>query len=148
MELVLNIDKVVKENEKIYGVFFFKKNNEFYFPSSDWNDFILVVFTWWSESLIKLLSRETLCEYLEFMDGDFRVKIEYNKPKQFKLLFIKGDELKGVQEVNSKKFIENFTEKMGELLFTIKGLNFCSSDLENLEKNYKRLQLIKGNVSN
>ncbi len=49
------------------------KIGEVSFPDNAWNDFIVVIMTWWLKSIGQLVKRSTTSETLRFMDGPFTV---------------------------------------------------------------------------
>ena len=46
------------------------------FPEVGWNDFVLVLFEWWSDAVLRIMRDETTIERLRFMDGPFSLLVE------------------------------------------------------------------------
>jgi len=59
---------------KITGEICFVIDNQF-FPEQNWNDFVVVILSWWLESLMKLILSDDGSSYdFSFMDGPLLVR--------------------------------------------------------------------------
>jgi len=135
-------DTISYENENIYGSFHFKDNN-FVFPSNDWNDFIVIVFCWWSDSLINIFDKKKYIEELMFMDGDFRIRIEHFEDNFLNLFFIEGDLIKRKIKVDRKEFLSDFLKNSNLLLRHINQIGIQdNNDIKCLTSNYSLLHEI------
>lgn len=63
------------KNQSITGSIFFDFGN-YQFPEIGWNDFIVVVLSWWLSSMRKLVLDLSKFEELRFMDGPFFLAIK------------------------------------------------------------------------
>jgi hypothetical protein len=45
------------------------------FPGAGWNDFIVVVLSWWSGAILRLLQKTSDRERVHFMDGPYAVEL-------------------------------------------------------------------------
>jgi len=85
ISLILETKTIEKSsNGKIFGNIYLS-NEHIYFPEKDWNDFIVIILSWWVTSLIKLQSNQSIEEVFNFMDGSFAFSI---KMKGSKLCYI------------------------------------------------------------
>lgn len=59
----------------VTGIIFFDFD-DFKFPEDGWNDFVLVVLTWWLNAIDNLMFSGVIAEELRFMDGPFFLRVE------------------------------------------------------------------------
>jgi len=45
------------------------------FPMHGWNDFVVVILSWWHSALLRLLQDASIGEMLHFMDGPYAVEV-------------------------------------------------------------------------
>lgn len=57
----------------ITGVLFWTVDDQF-FPDDKWNDFVVLVVSWWVRSVSRMLDGTSTAESLNFMDGPFSVE--------------------------------------------------------------------------
>lgn len=134
----IEINNIYKEEDKIFGNIYFE-NDDFIFPEKDWNDFVVVVVNWWSDSIYKLINNETISEELLFMDGPLSVKINFLKENQFELFFINAGDIQHNSIVKMDEFVGLFIKELNSLIRFISNNNWIDDEISLLEKNYKRL---------
>ena len=141
MNIEIDLETIALDKNQIFGHLYFQED-DFFFPSKDWNEFIVIVLNWWCESLISLLENKALIGELDFMDGPFSVKVNFIEESIFNLFFKKNNEILYSYQVNSLKFTKEFLKQVNALLRNIKGLDEANNrDVEKLIKNYKTLRL-------
>jgi hypothetical protein len=59
------------------------------FPEIGWNDFVSVLFDWWSRAILRILRGEIAIERLRFMDGPFWIVAERHDD-EIRLRFVDG----------------------------------------------------------
>jgi len=75
IQIIFNEDTVeISENGSITGEVFFQLDDRF-FPFENWNDFIVVILTWWNKSanILANASAGTTANF-SFMDGPYIVR--------------------------------------------------------------------------
>ena len=65
----------VKRDREALGIIFCVCDGRA-FPCEGWNDFVLVVFEWWVDAIVRLLSSNHSSADLLFMEGPFEIRIE------------------------------------------------------------------------
>src|SRR5262245_37290390 len=64
------------------------------FPDASWNDFVVVVLSWWCATLLKVASGAVAGEELCFMDGPFVVQLEASsEDRTVHVRFLRHDRL-------------------------------------------------------
>ncbi len=142
MELRIKEGTISKNKDSVFGVVYFQEN-DFYFPDENWNDFIVILFEWWSSSIFKLLNNESISEDLSFMDGPFMVRVKYIEEDFFELFFVDQDDIiLETYKVNIKEFVTSFLQKTNYLIRQLHSMKITNEDVKQLEKNYQKIQKI------
>ena len=78
------------ENELITGGIWVEIGNES-FPEENWNDFTVIILTWWHRALLNLItvSKGKASESFDFMDGPYTVKFTKQSINQIRIQGIK-----------------------------------------------------------
>jgi hypothetical protein len=64
------------------------------FPDVSWNDFVVVVLSWWCATMAKVESGQFISAQLRFMDGPFAVQLESSGTgKDLRLKFLRQGSL-------------------------------------------------------
>ncbi len=126
-------------------VYFSIRSKNFFFPEENWNDFIVIVLTWWHNSLIRIKhSKSKVTEELLFMDGSFVVKVTKTNDEIATLAFIHESlsslEIEHTCTVNISQMIESLLQSTNELLEVIHQNRWYSEEIEELEKAYEILK--------
>lgn len=140
MELKIKKDTISNNKNSVFGVVYFHEN-DFYFPDKNWNDFIIILFEWWSSSIFKLLNNESISEDLSFMDGPFVVRIKYLEENFFELFFINQDDtILKTNKVYIEEFITDFLKITNYLIRQVDQMKLSNEDVKQLKVGYKKLQ--------
>lgn len=126
-------------------IYFSIRSENFFFPEENWNDFIVIVLTWWHNSLIRIKnSKSKIIEELDFMDGSFAVKVTKINDEIATLAFIherlSSSEIEHTCIVNISQMIESLLQSTNELLKVIHQNQWYSEEIEELEKVYEILK--------
>ena len=72
---------------KVIGPIYCQYGSKF-FPEAFWDDFAIVILSWWIEAALRLLEHESDYEELYFMDGPFEISIELGKNSEYLMTWI------------------------------------------------------------
>ncbi|MCC4230071.1 hypothetical protein [Zunongwangia profunda] len=139
MKITVEPNSLYKVGDKIFGNIYFG-DNEYVFPEKEWNDFVVIIFNWWSESILKLLKKVSIEEELDFMDGPASVKVQFLENNSFCLYFVLNNEVVNSIEVDVRLFTKEFLNTINLLIRTIKENKWADEEIDSLLENYKRLQ--------
>ena len=139
MKITVEPNSLYKDGDKIFGNIYFG-DNEYAFPEKEWNDFVVIILNWWSESILKLLKNVSIEEELDFMDGSASVKVQFLKNNSFSLYFILNNEVVNSSEVDVRLFTKDFLNNLNLLIRIIKENKWADEEIDSLLENYKRLQ--------
>lgn len=64
----------ISRNGNIFGIVFFEID-EVIFPEKLWNDFVVVILSWWLDELCVIFHKEKDAVILKFMDGPMFVRV-------------------------------------------------------------------------
>ncbi|ODP30223.1 hypothetical protein PTI45_00293 [Paenibacillus nuruki] len=131
----------LSSHKSITGGVYFQIGDTF-FPDCHWNDFIIVILTWWNKS-IKLLETSSVgtSQNFDFMDGPFYVHGVKKDSSHITLNFIRRKQI-GLEVIASldteiislKKSITKASKKvMGE----VDAKQWMTDDIEELKKQIK-----------
>ena len=131
----------------ITGEIYFVTENEV-FPEKGWNDFVVVILTWWHDALINLIQSEQngTEQAFEFMDGPLSVKAIKMSENVLELQFIK--ERRETEEifftVNTRitEFKKALLKSVDELLAELRRKNWQTDDVKELEKRHSFLNTL------
>ncbi|MCH1625329.1 hypothetical protein [Fredinandcohnia quinoae] len=147
VEIEMNIDLdtlSINNRNVITGEIYFSFNGE-YFPERGWNDFIVVILTWWHTALINLKnSRQNgIVQEFDFMDGPLLVRGFKISDDIIELRFIRktigSEHIFFTCQTSINSFKKTLLKRTKQLLTDIKGRNWKSGDIEELEKLWKIL---------
>lgn len=142
MKILIEIESIYQKNEKIFGNICFHEN-QYYFPSKDWNDFLLVILNWWSASVIRILKNESISDEFSFMDGPFTIKVSHLKEGILSLSAVnEKDSILQQFEVSIQDFIDDFLFNLNTVLRRLGELSLDNEEVMLLKSNYKKLQEI------
>ncbi|MBS9464383.1 hypothetical protein KIM67_18320 [Flagellimonas sp. 389] len=143
MRIKIDTTSITKDGDKIFGEIYFKDYPSFYFPSKDWNDFLVVILNWWCDTIIRLLRNESIQDDFSFMDGPFNVKVGHIKEGMLNLTFLSGDEtVVKTSEVPMNDFLNAYLSEINGLLRWVAKKNWQNQEIETLESNYRKIQTL------
>ena len=64
--------------------------NDSQFPMAGWNDFVVVILSWWAAAILRLLRNESGVEWVHFMDGPYAVEVSKAHPGKLQLRMFAG----------------------------------------------------------
>ena len=146
MRVRIEIESIEKDGDKVFGNIYFN-DQSFYFPSNDWNDFLIIILNWWCSAMGRLLRNENIQDEFSFMDGPFTVKVAYIKEGVFNLSFFSLDTLKAVYEVPIRDFSNDFLKEVNLLIRRLNQYDWNNDEIENLKTNHRNLKAVLKNVS-
>jgi hypothetical protein len=106
------------------------------FPTSHWNDFVVVVLGGWANAFIRLLRRVSDREVVDFMEGPYLVELSNESYGTIRLRALEGssrDREKAAASVPIQPLVKDLIEGVEAVLTACKQ-NDCSRDAENLEQ--------------
>ena len=140
MNIKTDLETISLNESTIFGQLYFQ-DGDFYFPSKDWNEFIIIVLNWWCQSLLNLLEEKTFSEELDFMDGPFSVRVNLIEGSVYNFYFKKDDEILKKDEVDLLSFTKEFLKQVNALLRYTANFNIINDcELDSLKNNYNKLQ--------
>jgi hypothetical protein len=122
-------------NHAVTVVIFWKVGNDS-FPDEKWNDFVVVILSWWIEACLRL-THDSEREILRFMDGPYQVRIELDG-KDLRFFFEHRIHNKSIVITSGVKTLESFRSELRnisqQIITKCKALGFESQDIEKLQK--------------
>jgi hypothetical protein len=113
------------------------------FPMRRWNDFVVVVLSWWATALLQLLRNTSAKETLHFMDGPYTVEVSKTASGmlQFRALEGSGRNIEtAIGEEPTLPFILGLIAQSREVLNECKLQNWWSKDAETLKISLEALE--------
>ena len=114
------------------------------FPSAGWNDFVVVVLSWWTQALLDLEAERAVD--LSFMDGPWnaRLALVTSELCDLRLYDGHGDEGDAPKEllrapVFRKSVVENLVRVGRSVVARCEAAGWTSTDLDKLRANLERL---------
>jgi hypothetical protein len=145
IEINICLDNLSINNRNVItGEIYFSYNDQ-YFPEKGWDDFIVVILTWWHKAIINLISsrQNGIVQEFEFMDGPLLVKGTKLSDDIVELQFIKekkdSEHIFFTCQTSINKFKKTLLNSTKQLLKDIKKRNWQSDDIEELEKMWRIL---------
>jgi hypothetical protein len=115
--------------------------NHSQFPMHGWDDFVVVVMSWWAASMLRLL-RGSRKERVHFMDGPYTVEItKLHGQLQFRALegAYRSKEV-AVGEISAGTFIAQMNAEARAVLAACKSQGWWSNDAEQLKGSIEALE--------
>ena len=112
-----------------------------FFPEPLWDDFAIVILSWWIEAALRLLEQESDYEELLFMDGPFEMSIE--REKNFEYLMTWCDEQLHKTfsfTINLQNFALQLIKAAEAIIQQCQKEKWDSGDLQSLITDQKLLQ--------
>lgn len=112
------------------------------FPQPRWNDFVLVVLTWWNQALLRLMSGVSNREQVDFMEGPYAVEVAISPSG---ILNFRADEgsARANEIVTGEELAMTFAHELitrsSEILDECKHRGWRSKGAETLESSSKAL---------
>jgi hypothetical protein len=102
------------------------------FPAAGWNDFIVVILSWWAGALLKTLRSNGDRVRVPFMDGPYAVDVAMSGG-MLNLRLITRDREVGTAEAALHSFVSSLTSQSRKVLHACRSLEWWSADADTLE---------------
>ena len=140
MEVIVDIDSLVF-NSNVTGIIFLEDSGVC-FPDNEWNDFAVVVLTWWINSVKELEKKEGKELELRFMDGPYYANIKVGANDQASVRFIqKGKSQEVIYEstIDVWKFIKSLSRSANAVLRKCADIGYLTPDIKELRSAFDGL---------
>jgi hypothetical protein len=105
------------------------------FPDESWNDFVVVILSWWCLALLRLVSRPSVAEQLRFMDGPFAVQVELSDDgRAVALRFLRQDRLVSSGVMPRDELLKQVVSAGCQVLEFCERAGAIGDDVEQLRK--------------
>lgn len=143
--IVINETSIIEgKSGQITGEIYFETSRGG-FPEKNWNDFVVVVLSWWTNSLANLLLNDENETNFYFMDGPYRVFVAKSSDNMLKMQFC-SDKTDGIFDTESISIItmqKILLKSCRKALRSISQMEISSAKIEGLKKSYDILKRIK-----
>ena len=113
-----------------------------FFPQEKWNDFVIVIMTWWLKAFISGVDNKDTKIIFGFMDGDYSISMDIQKyGGKVHCKFVSNQKVIGSCETTLIEIRRELLQTANEIIRT-KILDDKNMDFYNLKKLFKELQLI------
>ena len=113
--------------------------DDFFFPESNWNDFVVVILTWWNKSINTLIASSvgTVVEF-NFMDGPFYIQGAKKNEEEVTLHFIKrsvvGENIFYSIDTDISELKRSINQASKKVIKTMRGKAIQTDDTIELKK--------------
>ena len=114
------------------------------FPAEGWNDLVVVVLGWWVNAVLRLLSNDSSCEVVNFMDGPYTVRVSMTSAEMLEFRALAGigrDIEKAKGEALPNAFAESLISQSHEVISACRRQGWWSRDAEDLASSLGLLQV-------
>jgi hypothetical protein len=140
LDVIFNETSInISKKGEVTGEIYFRVDDT-YFPQVNWNDFIVVILTWWNKAISQLESSPVgVSANFSFMDGPFNIRGKKKENGNLSLDFIRrnsnGEDVSNSIDVNIlelRRLIQGVSKKV---LKVIRDKKFSTNeDIDELEK--------------
>jgi hypothetical protein len=140
LDVIFNETSInISKKGVVTGEIYFRVDDT-YFPQVNWNDFIVVILTWWNKAISQLESSPVgVSANFSFMDGPFNIRGKKKENGNLSLDFIRrnsnGEDVSNSIDVNIlelRRLIQGVSKKV---LKVIRDKKFSTNeDIDELEK--------------
>lgn len=110
------------------------------FPEARWNDFPVVVLSWWFEPVSRILASTSRVWECRFMDGPFSLRLELQNDDAWTLLGFHAGHVEFTATVSCRAFIRSLLEAARQILRECRQRGWQSRDIETLDTAVRRIQ--------
>src|SRR6187549_4306410 len=112
------------------------------FPSHGWNDFVVVVLSWFAAALVLLFRGASTRESVNFMDGPYSIEISGPTAGMlwFQLLESRKAKEGGLGNASAREFARSLISQARDVLDACRQRNWWSSDAAALESSLVSLE--------
>lgn len=116
---------------------------ETYFPNKGWNDFIVIVLTWWNTNFYTFIVGKNKITDFYFMDGNYKFRLKSND-NILNVQFYSNDEVISTVEVSIDDFLNELYKKGNNVIITCLELGFRTQEVSELEESLLNLGKLLG----
>ncbi|MBK9585485.1 MAG: hypothetical protein KA099_07925 [Alphaproteobacteria bacterium] len=143
IHIQVDLDAFAESSPEVGVVYFDFRDSQF--PSLGWSDFIIIIISWWLNSLFKMIAKNLDIAELRFMDGPHLIRINRITESEVECVCInEKSDLGSIDLVKEEtEFVRNvdFSVLCSELLKTAQNIvcaceerNYISKDLDKLKE--------------
>jgi hypothetical protein len=110
------------------------------FPDEHWNDFPVVILSWWLKSVPQILSGKTHVWNCTSMDGPFSFHLEQQHEDTWTLLGLHDGRIKFTATVSCRVFILSLLDAAHQVLRECQERGWQSRDIEALDSAVRTVQ--------
>lgn len=136
MKIIIDEKSFQQGKSNITGIVYFSTENHCQFPCEGWNDFVVVIATWWLRALDDLDDLKATTKLL-FMDGPYWVNLRHVDPDHLWVEFFEDRKGCGVIEtftINKIDFFEMVLDFANRISKVCESKSFVSDDLKELRR--------------
>lgn len=135
----------LKKNEHVIGNVYFVIDYHRFFPDPNWSDFIVIVLSWWIQSIKALMISDVGVTYqFVFMDGIPIVlakKVRIDEVElQFCLEGLNKNSLEGIAQCKIEQLKESLLKTSKKVLRAMERNKWDSTEIEELKQLVKSLE--------
>jgi hypothetical protein len=113
------------------------------FPSRGWNDFVVVILSWWAKALVRIFCGESTQESVHFMDGPYSIEISGSVFGMLQFRALEGPrrtQEAALGSASACEFAKTLISQGREVLEKCKNQNWWSLDATTLESSLLSLE--------
>jgi hypothetical protein len=135
--LVVQLDSIsVRPNGSAIGDIWIDANN-IQFPARHWNDFVVLLLTWWAEAVGRLLVGDSTREVVRFMEGPHQVEVSLSSLGSLQFTSRSGAgrlEIHPLGEAVPEMFARTLLDQSADVLEICRKNSGWSQDGEDLQE--------------
>jgi hypothetical protein len=119
--------------------------DNFAFPGVGWNDFIVVVLSWWVAAILDLLHNDNSRKRVHFMDGPYAVELSLTPAGRLQLrqfVGASGGCEVAVGHADVRRFVDELSTQSRQVLEECRLRGWWSLDAEGLTSHLKELDRV------
>ncbi|HEY5042927.1 MAG TPA: hypothetical protein VIK53_13090 [Verrucomicrobiae bacterium] len=110
------------------------------FPDTRWNDFPVVILSWWLEPVCRIMQGKTRIWGCKFMDGPVTVRLEQQHDDTWTLRCFHGDRVEFTATTSCRAFINSLLDAARQILRECQRRGWQSRDIEILDSAVRTIQ--------
>lgn len=113
------------------------------FPAHGWNDFVVVILSWWVAAVLRLMRFSNGREIVDFMEGPYAVEVSKTPSGKLRFRALAGRERTGERAIGEGwplPFILGLISQSRHVLTACRQQHWWSDDAETLEYSLEALE--------
>ena len=144
VKIIVDENSLTKGNDDvIFGKIYISVGDS-PFPDKKWDDFIVVIMSWWNEELLKIMDSNEKDYQLNFMDGPYEVVITRKPSERLELECLRRGRDKNVVLSRGSCSLSEFSNQLIKATETVikvlESSHWDTNDIRILKKSYKNVQ--------